>query len=60
MTRPNRLFFDDRMNAEKLRTLFNQYVYVHLTWTLLKEYHSPNELDSLGYAFMEIQKVVRL
>jgi len=27
---------------------------------VMKEYPSPDELDSLGYAFMEIQNVIRL
>lgn len=60
MIRQNRLFFDDRINPEKLRSLFNQYVYVHPDKEVMKEYPSPDELDSLGYAFMEIQKVIRL
>jgi len=60
MIRQNRLFFDDRINPEKLRTLFNQYVYVHPDKEVMKEYPSPDELDSLGYAFMEIQNVIRL
>ncbi len=60
MIRQNRLFFDDRINPEKLRTLFNQYVYVHPDKEVMKDYPSPDELDSLGYAFMEIQKVIRL
>ena len=50
------VFFDDRINAEKLRNLFKQYVYVHHDKEVMKEYRSPDELDSLGYAFMEIQK----
>ena len=45
---------------EKLRTLFNQYVYVHPDKEVMKQYPSPDELDSLGYAFMEIQKVIKL
>ena len=60
MIRQNRLFFDDNINPEKLRSLFNQYVYVHPDKEVMKEYPSPDELDSLGYAFMEIQKVIRL
>ena len=27
---------------------------------VMKEYPSPDELDSLGYGFMEIQNVIRL
>lgn len=60
MIRQNRLFFDDKINAEKLRSLFNQYVYIHPDKEVMKEYPSPDELDSLGYAFMEIQNVIRL
>lgn len=60
MIRQNRLFFDDRINPEKLRSLFNQYVYVHPDKEVMKEYPSPDELDSLGYAFMEIQNIIRL
>ena len=60
MIRQNRLFFDDRINAEKLRNLFNQYVYVHPDKEVMKDYPSPDELDSLGHAFMEIPNVIRL
>ena len=60
MIRQNRLFFDNNINPEKLRALFNQYVYVHPDKEVMKEYPSPDELDSLGYAFMEIQNVIRL
>ena len=60
MIRNNRLYFDNRINSERLRDLFNQYVYVHPDKEIMNEYPSPDELDSLGYAFMEIQKVIRL
>lgn len=60
MIRQNRLFFDDKIDPEKLRTLFNQYVYIRPDKEVMKQYPSPDELDSLGYAFMEIQKVIRL
>ena len=56
----NRLFFDNRINPERLRDLFNQYIYVHPDKEIMNEYPSPDELDSLDYAFMEIQKVIRL
>ena len=56
----NRLYFDNRINNERLRDLFNQYVYVRPEKEIMNEYPSPDELDSLGYAFMEIQKVIRL
>ena len=60
MIRQNRLFFDDKINAEKLSSLFNQYVYIHPDKEVMKEYPYPDELDSLGYAFTEIQNVIRL
>ena len=47
-------------NPEKLRRLFNQYVYVRPVKEVMKEYPSQDELDSLGYGFMEIQNVIRL
>ena len=52
--------FDNRINSERLRDLFNQYVYVHPDKEIMDEYTSPDELDSLSYAFMEIQKVIGL
>ena len=60
LIRQNRLFFDRNINPERLRSLFNQYVYIHPDKEIMNEYPSPDELDSLGYAFMEIQKVIRL
>ena len=41
------------------RIPFNQIPYP-LDKEIMKEYPSPDELDSLGYAFMEIQNVIRL
>ena len=52
--------FDNCINSEILRDLFNQYVYVDPDKEIMNEYPSPDELDSLDYAFMEIQKVIRL
>ncbi|WP_303736114.1 hypothetical protein [Methanobrevibacter millerae] len=60
LIRNNRLYFDNRINSERLRDLFNQYVYVHPDKEIMNEYPYPDELDSLGYAFIEIQKVIRL
>lgn len=60
LIRQNRLFFDRNINPERLRALFNQYVYIHPDKEIMNEYPSPDELDSLGYAFMEIQNVIRL
>lgn len=60
LIRQNRLFFDRNINPERLRALFNQYVNIHPYKEIMNEYPSPDELDSLGYDFMEIQNVIRL
>ena len=60
LIRQGRLYFDNKINPDRLRALFNQYVYIHPDKEIMKEYPSPDELDSLGYAFMEIQNVIRL
>ena len=60
MIRNNRLYFDNRINSERLRDLFNQYIYVRPDKEIMNEYPSPDELNSLDYVFMEIQKVIRL
>ena len=60
LIRQNRLFFDSGINPERLRALFNQYVYIHPDKEIMKEYPSPDKLDSLGYGFMEIQNLIRL
>ena len=60
LIRQNRLFFDNNINPERLRSIFNQYVYIHPDKEIMNEYPSPDELDSLGYAFMEIQNIIRL
>ena len=52
--------FDNNINPERLRSIFNQYVYIHPDKEIMNEYPSSDELDSLGYAFMEIQNVIRL
>lgn len=60
LIRQDRLYFDNKINPDRLRSLFNQYVYIHPDKEVMKEYPSPDKLDSLGYAFMEIQNVIRL
>ncbi|WP_305557645.1 hypothetical protein [Methanobrevibacter sp. V74] len=60
LIRQDRLFFDNQINPDRIRALFNQYVYIHLDKEIMNEYPSPDELDSLGYAFMEMQNVIRL
>ena len=39
-------------------SLFNQYIYVHPDLEIMKQYSSPDELDSVSYAFSEMQKVI--
>ena len=60
LIRQGRLLFDNKINTDRLRALFNQYVYIHPDKEIMNEYPSPDELDSLGYGFMEIQNVIRL
>lgn len=60
MIRQERIYFDNRINSEKIRSLFNQYVYVHPDKEVMKDYSSPDEYDSLEYSFMEVQKVIML
>lgn len=60
LIRQGRLFFDDRIEEGKLRNLFNQYIYIHPDKEIMKNHPSPDELDSVWYAFSEIQNVVIL
>ena len=41
-----------------LNNLFNQYIYVHPDKEQMSQYNSPDELDSVSYAFSELQKVI--
>ena len=51
-----RVFFDD---AYELEDLFNQFIYVCPNPEEMKKKKSPDDLDSLGYAYTEIQKVAK-
>jgi len=61
----NRLFFNqDLMNQTAgdyipLNSLFNQYVYVNPSRDEMKKYSSPDELDSLGYAFIAMEDLLK-
>lgn len=41
-----------------LNAIQNQYIYVHPDKTVMEDYPSPDELDSISYAFEEMQKLV--
>lgn len=41
-----------------LNQLQNQYIYVHPDSSVMADYPSPDELDSVSYAWEELQKVV--
>lgn len=65
LVRQGRLFFDSQLDTDyglynPLRALFNQYIYVHPEKEVMKDYPSPDELDSVGYAFSEVQSVISL
>ena len=40
------------------RALQVQYIYVHPDKSVMENYSSPDELDSVSYAFEEMQKTV--
>jgi len=61
----DRLFFNqDLLNHfidkySPLNSLFNQYVYVNPSKEEMKKYSSPDELDSLGYAFIAMEDLLK-
>lgn len=48
------LLFDDRLY---LNDLFNQFIYVHPNKEVMRDYGSPDELDSLGYAYAPLKEI---
>ena len=57
LVKEDKLFFNESIltnntieNYNPLSALFNQYVYVHPKKEVMKEFSSPDELDSLSYA----------
>jgi len=65
LIRQGKLYFNKSIDTyygtyNPLRTLFNQYIYIHPDKSVMNDYPSPDELDSVGYAFTEIQNVVRV
>ena len=63
--RENKLFFNkelltvtDSTGYNYLESLFNQYVYVHPDKKVMKDFSSPDELDSLGYAYIGLKDLL--
>ena len=56
LVKENKLFFNESLLSQStnyynpLNSLFNQYVYVHPKKEVMKQFSSPDELDSLSYA----------
>ena len=56
LVKENKLFFNEELLSDTvndynpLNSLFNQYVYVHPKKEVMKEFSSPDELDSMSYA----------
>ena len=61
----NRLFFNEELlnqnigDYNPMNSLFNQYVYVNPSKEEMKKYSSPDELDSLGYAFIAMEDLLK-
>lgn len=51
--RQGELLFDDNL---PLNDLFNQFIYIHPSKTMMRDFPSPDELDALGYAFTEVKE----
>ena len=56
LVKEDKLFFNEELLSDNvndynpLNSLFNQYVYVHPKKEVMKEFSSPDELDSMSYA----------
>ena len=62
----DKLFFNNKINENihvndynPLNSLFNQYVYVHPSKEVMREYSSPDELDSLSYAYLGMDELLQ-
>ena len=64
LVKENKLFFNksllnDTINDyNPLTSLFNQYVYVHPKKEVMKEFSSPDELDSMSYANIAMDELL--
>ena len=60
----DKLFFNEELLSDNiddynpLNSLFNQYVYVHPKKEVMKEFSSPDELDSLSYAWIAMEQLL--
>ena len=60
----DKLFFNEELlttnvnEYNPLNSLFNQYVYVHPKKEVMKEYSSPDELDSMSYADIAMDQLL--
>ena len=54
----NEELLEEHIETNPLKRLLNQYVYVHPDKNVMKDYPSPDELDSLGYAYIGIKNVL--
>lgn len=55
LVKENKLYFNESLYSSDynpLNSLFNQYVYVNPNPEVMKQYASPDELDSLSYAWI--------
>ena len=48
----------DSTGYNYLESLFNQYVYVHPDKKVMNDFSSPDELDSLGYAYIGLKDLL--
>lgn len=52
------LLLDNNIDDIPLNKLFNQYVYVHPNKEIMANYSSPDELDSLSYAYLAMNQLL--
>lgn len=64
LVKENKLFFNEALlsntinNYNPLNSLFNQYVYVNPNPEVMKQYSSPDELDSMSYANIAMESLL--
>lgn len=64
LVREGRLFFNKALldknhdGYNPLRNLFNQYIYVHPDKGVMGNHPSPDELDSVGYAYVSQSNII--
>ncbi len=55
--RKGNIRIDENINKEWLEKLFDQFIYISPNPEVMKKQKSPDELDSLGYAYIELQQL---